>query len=83
MGRCGSPKRQSQRPVYDPLLRALIMTAAPRWKRLHREAPNKLDARPSHARKLPERVASARRIADLGKGLDEPGVNRDSARAFM
>ena len=33
--------------------------------------------------KLPERVASARRIADLGKGLDEPGVNRDSARAFV
>jgi hypothetical protein len=30
-----------------------------------------------------ERVANASRVADLGKGLDEPGVNRDSARAFV
>ena len=33
--------------------------------------------------KPPERVASASPIANFGKGLDEPGVNRDSARAFV
>jgi hypothetical protein len=33
--------------------------------------------------KLPERIANAGPIADLGKSLDQRGVNRDSARAFM
>jgi hypothetical protein len=33
--------------------------------------------------KLAERVASASRVADLGEGLDQRGVNRDSARAFV
>ena len=33
--------------------------------------------------KLPHRIANAGRVADLGKSLDQRGVNRDSARAFM
>jgi hypothetical protein len=30
-----------------------------------------------------QRVANASRVADLGEGLDEPGVNRNSASTFV
>jgi hypothetical protein len=37
-----------------------------------------------HMREEPPKcVANASRVTDFGKGLDEPGVNRDSASSFV